>query len=1024
MICEFKGKTMKAENFDLNWLSDPEVFEVNRLEAVSDHVSLIDGKPLIQSLNGDWHYTYTSSFDQIDQTFYRNDVDYRNQPVIHVPGHIQLQNLGQIQYLNTRYPWTGKEKLKFGEIPHKYNPTVNYVRYFDLDPELLGREVHLRFDGAESALACWLNGCFIGYSEDSFTPAEFDVTNYLAPGENRLAVQVFQYSSGSWLEDQDFFRFSGLFRDVSLIGYPEYYIRDLKIETRLNPKADQARVLIRIRENQPGAHYQVRLMDPSGEKITEFNTKETYLAIDLEDIRLWSAEKPDLYTLEIDVLDQNERLNERAVQKIGLRQVEIKDGVLMLNGERLILRGVNRHEFSSKNGRALTKEEMEQDIRILKSNNINAVRTSHYPNNSYWYELADQYGLYLIDEANLETHGTWVQGDVNNTETTLPGSHREWRAAVSDRANSMVQRDRNHPSVIIWSLGNESGYGDVILEEADLIRTEDPTRPVHYEGAWMAPEQAQVSDFYSRMYWPAKDCEEYLLSEPEKPLLLCEYAHAMGNSFGDVKKYTDLEVYPNYAGGFIWDYIDQAIEIRRHGKTYLGTGGDFKDRLNDGNFSTNGIVYADRTPSPKMQEVRKLYQPFDITCDRHGVRIVNKLAFTNASDFDFEYTEKNDQGKIILQGKLDLDIEPGQSRKVFIKWLREEGETVREVQAKLKEDTPWAPAGTVVAFGQNVEGRYRSLNADMGEMEIIEDAGTVGFHCPGFQALFTEQGLVSLKYDGTEYIEKPASPLFMHAVTDNEIGAQHDVEFAMWHGATVFARPVDMIVRTDYEHHLGMIRYEYKVPSVPETRCYISYSVASPGLIGVDVSFHGKPQFGNMPVFGTQFKLPGFLNQIRYYGNGPDENYADRKEGARLDHFSMKVRDNVSKYIRPQEMGNRTGIRFLDVLNRHGKGVRFSMVRKPLEVAVLPYSYEQLQAADHVWELPSVTSTYVRIAGAHMGVGGDDSWQARVHDEFMIDASRNISFSFIISKASEEKKEEEPITISADDLPEDHPVVS
>lgn len=1016
---------MKADKFNLDWLSNPEIFEVNRLEAVSDHLALIDGKPLIQSLNGDWHYSYAVNPADREENFYRLDADYHSRPVIEVPGHIQLQNLGQIQYLNTHYPWEGREKLEYGQVPQKYNPTISCVRYFTLDPELAGREIHLRFDGAESALACWINGAFIGYSEDSFTPAEFDVTNYITPGENKLAVQVFQFSSGSWLEDQDFFRFSGLFRDVSLIGYPEYYLRDIKIETRLNPKADQARILIRLKPNREGAHYQVRLFDPKDQKVTEFNTLENYLAIDLEEIVLWSAEHPELYRLEIDVLDDQESLMERVVQNVGIRQVEIVDGVLKLNGERLILRGVNRHEFSSANGRAITREEMEEDVRILKANNINAVRTSHYPNNSYWYDLADRYGLYLIDEASLETHGTWADKDVHNLETTLPGNRREWRAAVSDRANSMVQRDKNHPSVIIWSLGNESGYGDVLLEEADLIRTEDSTRPVHYEGDWNAPEEYKVSDFYSRMYIPAMEAEEYLVSRPEKPLLLCEYAHAMGNSLGDLKKYTDLEVFPNYAGGFIWDYIDQALQIRKHGKTYLGVGGDFKDRPNDGNFSTDGLVYADRTLSPKMQEVRRLYQPFEIVPDRHGVKITNKTAFTNASEFDFIYSEKDENGNILCEGSLDLDIEPGASKKVFIQWPRSDGETVREIQALYKDDTAWAKKGEMAAFGQSIEGRYRSLNADLGYMEIVDDGQIVGFYQDGFQALFTKQGMVSLKYGGTEYIEKPASPVLMHAVTDNEIGAGHDQEFAMWYGATVFVKPIDMTVRLDYENHLGMIRYEYRVPSTPETRCYISYSIASPGLIGVDVSFHGKPQFDCMPVFGAQFKLPGFLNQISYYGLGPDENYIDRNQGARLDHFSMKVRDNVSHYLRPQEMGNRTGIRYIDVINRHGKGLRFSMVRKPLEVSVLPYSFEQLQAADHVWELPSSSYTYVRIAGAHMGVGGDDSWQARVHDEHMIDASRNTSFSFIISKADEDEKTEdirpaepEPIVLSASDLPD------
>lgn len=992
---------MNEDFFNYSWLSNPEVYQVNRLDAFSDHLVIEGVKPLKQSLNGDWHYTYAENEKDRDDQFYRMESDYHDKPTIQVPGSIQLQGLGQIQYLNTRYPWEGYEKLEFGQVPSKYNPTVNYVRYFTVDPELSGKEIHVRFEGVESAMAVWVNGSFVGYAEDSFTPSEFDITNLIVPGENRLAVQVFQFSSGSWLEDQDFFRLSGIFRDVELIGVPEYHIRDIRVETRLNETCDQARVLVRIRPNKEGATYHCVLKDPDGKIVLEFDTRKTYLAFDLEDLHLWSAESPSLYTLGIDVLNPDGEIEETAVQKIGLREIRIEDGVLMLNGQRLVLRGVNRHEFTPDNGRSLTPEQMEKDIQILKANNINAVRTSHYPNQSLWYELCDQYGIYVIDETNLETHGTWTAQGPDETESLLPGNRPEWRGAVLDRARSMYERDKNHPSVIIWSLGNESGYGDVLLEEADYFRTEDPTRPVHYEGCWSSDKQEMMSDFYSRMYLPAAEAEKWLQENSGRPMLLCEYAHAMGNSLGAMNKYTDLEKYPNYAGGFIWDFADQTLYTKKNGKTVLGYGGDFNDRPNDGNFCGNGIVYANRELSPKMQEVRKLYQPFEIVPERHGVKITNKNLFTDASAYDF-YSIQKENGQTVLEEKLDVELPAGQSRKYFVDWKRLPNENVREVQARLKEDTPWAKAGTVVAFGQSVEGRYKSLTADLGYMEIVESGETVGFHQDGFSVLFDRTGMISLKYDGQEYISRPARPVFMHAVTDNEIGAGHDYEFSKWFGASLFSKVQDMNVRIDYDHHLGMIRYEYKVPSSPETRCYISYSVASPGLIGVDVSLHGKPQLESLPVLGAQFQLPKTLNRMTWLGYGPDENYQDRKEGARLDVHSMNVEDNVSKYLRPQEMGNRTGIRWLDVLNEQGKGLRFSMVRTPIEAAVLPYSFQQLQAADHLWELPESSSTFVRIAGVHIGVGGDDSWQARIHDEYLIDPTRNLSFSFIISRADVE----------------------
>lgn len=987
---------MNAQQFNISWLQSPEIFQVNRLDAVSDHIYLIDGKRPVQMLNGKWHYTYSDTPAKADQEFWKDDRDYHHKPVISIPGHIQMQGLGRPQYTNIRYPWSAKEKLNFGDIPQEYNPTLSAVRYFTLNPDLAGMEVHLRLNGAESAAAVWLNGRFVGYTEDSFSPAEFNISPLLRSGENKLAIQVFQYSSGSWLEDQDFFRFSGLFRSVELIGIPQWHVNDLRIETDLSSDYTEARVFTTLKMNREGASFHVILRDPDDRIVLDFHTYRTYLALDLQEIRLWSAEHPDLYTLNIEVLAPEGYLCETVVQKIGLREIRVEDGVLRLNGKRLILRGVNRHEFSAERGRALTAAEIEQDIQILKQNNINAVRTSHYPNQSIWYDLADRYGLYLIDEANLETHGSQELVSEDDPLKALPGNRREWRSAVMDRANSMFQRDKNHPSILIWSLGNESGTGDVLLEEADLFRMEDTRRPIQYEGCWADTGAQECTDFVSRMYLPAREAREMLEGGLKKPLLLVEYAHSMGNSTGNLRDYIDLEKYDQYAGGFIWDYIDQTVRAEKDGQKVLAYGGDFGDRLNDGNFCADGLVTSERTVSPKMQEVRALYQPFLISPQKFGVRIENRNLYADASEYEWTL-RLYENGNVIQEEKMEINAAPGEVKKIFIPWKAGKGELIREVTASLKEDTTWAPKGSVIAFGQGTAGHFESPKADLGALKIVEGPRYAGFYGKDFSAIFDEKGLASLRYGGRELIEKTPSPVFAHAPTDNEIGSGQDQEMAMWMGVSMTARPYDMNIRIDYERSLGIIRYEYRLPTIPESKCSISYAVASPGMIGIDMSFHGRKEFSSFPVIGMQFKMPDDLYHFRFYGRGPLENYADRKEGARLGIFSSTVRQNVSPYVRPQEMGNRTDVRWMELLDGQDNGLRVSMVRKPLEISVLPYSYSQLMAADHVWELPPSHFTWMRVAAAHMGVGGDDSWQARIHDEYMPDASKTTSFSFILS---------------------------
>ena len=607
---------MKGTEADLNWLADPKVFAVNRLNAYSDHSYYLDidkalngdAMELKQSLNGRWYFNYAKNPNERFVDFYKEDIDCHYFDMIDVPGHIQMQGYDQMQYINTLYPWDGHEKLRPPHISSDDNPVGSYVCYFEVNEALKNKTTRLVFDGVETAYYVWLNGEFIGYSEDSFTPSSFDVTYALKDGENKLAVEVYKRSSASWLEDQDFWRFSGIFRDVSLYAIEDIHINDLFVKTTLknNYKDVQVSVNLDVIAKKEG-YLNTALYDQNNNII--YQAKQlplTNFSFGLTNVNLWSSENPYLYKLLLTVYDHDDNLVEVIPQKIGFREFKMDQGIMKLNGQRIVFRGVNRHEFAADKGRAITKEDMLYDIKFMKMHNINAVRTSHYPNQSLWYDLCDEYGIYLIDEANLESHGSWQKLGACEPSWNIPGNLPQWHDVVVDRANTMLQRDKNHPSILIWSCGNESYAGTNIVAMANHFRENDPTRLVHYEGCVWNRDYCEATDMESRMYAKAKEIETYLQGNPAKPYISCEYMHAMGNSLGGMKHYTDLEdKYAQYQGGFIWDYIDQAVYYTNgYGEKVLGYGGDFKERYTDYNFCGDGIVFADRTILPKAQEVK------------------------------------------------------------------------------------------------------------------------------------------------------------------------------------------------------------------------------------------------------------------------------------------------------------------------------------------------------------------------------------------------------------------------------------
>ncbi|WHY22126.1 glycoside hydrolase family 2 TIM barrel-domain containing protein [Paenibacillus sp. G2S3] len=1010
----------------LEWLSDPSIYAVGRIHAHSDHryyetkleADELGEMPWRHSLNGSWKFSYAHNAMERQAHFYKENVSCRGWDNIEVPGHIQLQGFGQPQYVNTMYPWDGHEHLRPPKISEDHNPVGSYVKYFVVPEGWEQRPLYISFQGVESAFYLWLNGEFVGYSEDSFTPSEFDLTPYMTEGENKLAVEVYQRSTGSWLEDQDFWRFSGIFRDVYLYTVPDVHVRDLHIQTNLDEQFELGTLTADLQlMGNPASKVLLELKDKAGNLVvrreTEVSGDSVTLVLEASKVHLWSAEDPNLYTLYVSVFNASGDLVEVVSQKVGFRKFEMIDKIMHLNGKRIVFKGVNRHEFNSRFGRSITKEDMLWDIKTLKQANINAVRTSHYPNETLWYELCDEYGVYVIDEMNLESHGSWQKMGVVEPSWNIPGSKPEWQDIVMDRAISMVERDKNHPSILIWSCGNESFAGEVIRDVANYFREKDSTRLVHYEGVFHNREFDDSSDMESRMYAKAADIEMYLKEDPLKPYISCEYMHAMGNSVGGLHKYTELEQkYPMYQGGFIWDFMDQVIvKNDRYGKPYMAYGGDFDDRSTDYNFSGNGIVYADRRWSPKMQEVKFLYQNVKLSPDCHGVTIKNENLFVGLDAYKLNYC-LNYEGREFHRGIVFAQVKPGEERYVELDLpdTNQSGEYSLDVSLVLKEDSLWANAGYEIAFGQyvfQVENKsedevptHPKVTTKVNDFRVVEGDVNIGVHGRDFSVMFSKQAgtLISVKYSGREMISLPPAPLFWRAMTDNDKGAGMHFDSSSWYAASLSRRILSFELMEEEDR--ATVTYVYKLSVSEGVRVSVTYTVFSDGSIKVQSSYHGEPGLPKFPLFALTFKVPADYYQLKWYANGPEENYIDRLFGARLCRFQNHALDNVSSYLVPQESGNRTGVREVSITNDLGQGIIISApVEAPVEANISPYTAMELENATHHYELPNIHHTVVTIAGRQMGVGGDDSWGAPVLDEYQIDPSVDMDFEFTIRRA-------------------------
>lgn len=1003
-----------VNEFDYDIVGNPRIFEQNRLPAHAElDVNIYENgtkkSNRFMNLNGVWNFSYANSYQQAPVGFEAADYDCRYWSKIYVPGHIQMQGYDKPHYSNTAYPWDGKQNVPLGEMPEAFNPVGTYVKYFYLEKELVEQTVRISFQGVESGAAVWLNGCYVGYFENSFGPAEFDVSDYIVEGENKLAVQVFKWTSGSWCEDQDFFRFSGIYRDVYLYVVPKLHVEDIKIRTLMEEPFTKATLELSTRTNNSGK-LTVCLQDEGNIIIQDevLLTGTDCFRWCVNKPEHWSAESPKLYRLELTLLDEQGNAVEHLTHNVGFRKFEIKNGIMYLNGARIVFKGVNRHEFSSKTGRVVSEAELLQDIVTMKQNNINAIRTCHYPDDVKIYDMCDKYGLYLIAENNMETHGTWCAlSDPNNQiNEIIPGDNEIWEPLLLDRVETCYQRDKNHPSILIWSCGNESFGGTVISHMADRFHQLDPDRLVHYEGVFHDRRYNNSSDIESQMYTSVAQIKEYLKHDRSKPFICCEYTHAMGNSCGAMHWYTELaDTHPNYQGGFIWDYIDQSIDAKdRYGKPYQAYGGDFGDRPTEYNFSGNGIVYGEgRTPSPKMQEVKFNYQGIDIFPGEEKIRIVNKNLFTNTSHYQFIVVLLRN-GIIVQQTELKTNILP-LSEEVFdtpVSIPDLPGDYCILVSAREKGKTLWCDAGHEVAFGQyilNIEEEEEWVDPPL---SIIYGKENLGVHGDDFEVLFSlmRGGMVSYKYGGIEYIGSMPKPNFWRAPTDNDNGSMMPYKNAQWKIASLYLSskrpgtlPQDMkFPEITVGNNTVSITYTYYMPTTPESSCQVAYTVHGTGKVDVRLSYNPCKELGSMPEFGMMFILDADLDHLTWYGLGPEETYTDRQRGGKIGVYSNKVADNLSKYLVPQECGNKMGVRWARITNSIGRGLLFK--GKDVSFSALPYTPHELESAMHMYELPNVYHTVVRIAASQMGVGGDDSWMSPVHSEYCIPLEEHMEFTF------------------------------
>ncbi|MHA1360344.1 MAG: glycoside hydrolase family 2 TIM barrel-domain containing protein [Candidatus Helarchaeota archaeon] len=965
-----------------------------------------------ESLVGKWKFNWVRRPADRPYDFWKKDYDHSNWTEIPVPSNWQLQGYGIPIYTNVRYPKSIKTR-RCPRIDHNYNPVGSYFTEFNIPDMWQGRQIFIHFGGVKSAFYIWINGEKVGYSQGSMLPAEFNITNFVILGKNQLAIEVYRWSDGSYLEDQDMWRLSGIYREVFLYSTPIIHIRDFFIYCVLDEDYRDAILHIKAKirnyghESAKNFSLQVTLFDSEGKVVEKDPLLISALAIDaqaevtsdlstkLKNPKKWSAETPYLYNIFLELKDPTGTVIEVETCSFGFRQIELKNSQILINGKRIFLKGVNRHEHDPDHGRAIPYARMVEDIKLMKQHNINAVRTSHYPNDPKWYELCDKYGIYVLAECNLETH---------KLRNKIPKGKSEWRTAVVDRMVRMVERDKNHPSIIMWSLGNEAGNGKnfILMKEAAL--SIDSTRPIHYEGDY----ELQESDVFSSMYTGLADLEKsgqlkkvkvgpfFKKAGPEKyrgkPRLLCEYCHAMGNSMGNLQEYWDIfEKYDNMLGGFIWDWVDQGFRKidETTGKEFWAYGGDYGDMPNDGNFCINGLIQPDRTPNPALYELKKVYQyikVYPVNLSQGKVKIHNKYFHKSLKNIAI-FWEITENSHIIQEGQLKpIGLNPNRQQEIVIPYTRPEIRSFAEyhlkVTFKLASDELWANQGYVVAWDQFELPFQSNISLDSkidsypDFVNVFEDETVISIEGVEFKAVIEKSsgGLISFQYKDTELISSPLIPSFWRAFTDNDLGLAKFVRmftrfYTGWKKATQ-KRKVKSIYFEQVSAGKGRVVIEFTMPRIKSLKTI--YTIHGNGSILVENIVMPKK---NMLKFGMQMQIPSQFRNITWFGRGPQENYWDRKTGAAIGLYSKSIDNFIHDYVRPQENANRCDVRWIALTDENENGLFISDYGGTLlNFSAWPYTLEDLAQAKHIHELPRQDIITINIDYKQRGIGNSFIW--------------------------------------------------
>jgi len=1009
----FMALSMEAQSFQ-EW-KDPKINEVNRAPMHANYFAyesadaakkgVKENSANFMSLNGSWKFFWVKDADARPTDFWKTGFDDKGWNDIPVPGVWELHGYGDPIYVNLGYAWRNQFENNPPYVPNEENHVGSYRREITVPVSWKGKDIIAHFGSVTSNMYLWVNGKYVGYSEDSKLEAEFNLTPYLKPGQkNLIAFQVFRWCDGTYLEDQDFFRYSGVGRDCYLYARDKKRIEDIRVTPDLDANYQNGSLNVNLNLKGSGK-VNLILEDASGKEVATTQTTKGTATLEVENPHKWTAETPYLYTLYASL----EGSNEVIPVKVGFRKVELKNAQVLVNGQPILIKGANRHELDPDGGYVISKERMIQDIQVMKQFNLNAVRTCHYPDNNFWYELCDQYGIYVVAEANIESHG------MGYGEETL-AKREDYALAHMERNQRNVQRGFNHPSVIIWSLGNEAGYGPNFEAAYDWIKTEDPSRLVQYEQTGKTGK----TDIYCPMYLGYDRCEEYSKDEQyQKPLIQCEYAHAMGNSEGGFKEYWDIiRQYPKYQGGFIWDFVDQSIRwTGKNGKMIYAYGGDFnRFDASDVNFCDNGLISPDRVPNPHMYEVGYFYQniwtnPVDIK--KGEISIFNEYFFRDLSAYYLEWQVLKG-GEIMRSGRVeDLNVGPQQTVKMRLPIGKtcQCSEWLLNVAYKLKNTEGLLPAGHTVAKQQLILNPYKApsmelKNQSKSNWEVVEptlkenDERYLIVNGENFRIEFDKQNGYLSKYqvNGLDMMKEGSylKPNFWRAPTDNDFGAYLQRRYAVWKNPTI--KLVSLQQRIADQQ--AIIEAAYELPEV-SAKLNLTYVINNEGTMKVTqkMTADKNAKVANMFRFGMQMQMPRSFDQVEYYGRGPVENYIDRKGNADLGIYRQSVAEQFYSYIRPQETGTKSDLRWWKTLNVSGHGIQI-VAAEPFSASALHYTIESLDEGTHKQqghspEVEEADLTNFCFDLIQAGLGCEDSWGRIARPEYQVPYG-DYEFTFIL----------------------------